>query len=99
MPSERRSQVRHRTNIETLWTSTSRTSTRSIVRIRDICRTGAQFEVSDPVCPGDRVRIELLTIVEGQVVYVHPTPEGKWIVGCKFDRELSEQEMKMLVRK
>jgi len=36
--------------------------------------------------------------MEAQLVYVQPTPDGKWEAGCKFDKELSEEELKNLVR-
>jgi hypothetical protein len=98
MPSERRSQVRHNTNVETLWVSITGTSSKSPVRIRDISRAGARLEMDNPAVAGERVRIKLLTIMEAQLVYVQPTPEGKWVAGCKFDKELSEEELKVLVR-
>ena len=44
------------------------------------------------------VRIKLLTVMEARLVYVRPTPEGKWVAGCKFDHELKEEELKVLVR-
>ena len=98
MPSERRSQVRHRTNVETLWASITGAWSKNPVRIRDISRTGAQLVSDHPVVPGERVRIELLTVMEARLVHVQPTPEGKWVAGCKFDKELSEEELKVLVR-
>jgi len=98
MPSERRSQIRYRTNLETLWASVTWVGVRSPARIRDISRTGARLEVDSPVVPGERVRIQLLTVMEGQLVYVRPTNEGKWTVGCKFDHDLSEEDLKVLVR-
>jgi hypothetical protein len=98
MPPERRSQVRHRTNVETLWTPITGTSSKSPVRIRDISQAGARLETDHPVVPGARVRIQLLTVVEARLVYVQPTPEGKWVAGCKFDGELSEEELKVLIR-
>jgi hypothetical protein len=36
--------------------------------------------------------------MEGQLVYVQPTHEGKWRVGYKFDHEVSEEDLKVLVR-
>jgi hypothetical protein len=36
--------------------------------------------------------------MEARLIYVQPTPEGTWMTGCKFDKELSEEEMKVLVR-
>jgi hypothetical protein len=98
MLSERRRHVRHRTNVETLCVSITGTSSKSPIRIRDISRTGARLELDHPVAPGERVRIQLLTVMEAQLVYVQPTSEGTWMTGCKFDHELSEEEMKVLVR-
>jgi hypothetical protein len=98
MLSERRSQVRHPTNVETLWVSITGTSSKSPVRIRDISRSGARLEMDNPAVAGERVRIKLLTVMEAQLVYVQPTPDGKWEAGCKFDKELSEEELKNLVR-
>ena len=98
MHSERRSQVRHRTNVETVWVSITGTSSKSPVRIRDISRAGARLEMDNPAVAGERVRIKLLTVMEAQLVYVQSTHEGKWVAGCKFDKELSEEELKVLVR-
>jgi hypothetical protein len=42
--------------------------------------------------------LELLTVMEARLIYVRPTPDGKWVAGCKFDKELSEEELKVLVR-
>ena len=98
MPSERRSQIRYRTNLETLWASVTGVGVRSPARILDIGRTGARLEVDCPVVPGERVRIQLLKVMEGQLVYVQPTHEGKWRVGYKFDHEVSEEDLKVLVR-
>ena len=36
--------------------------------------------------------------MEARLVYVQPTPEGIWVAGCIFDHELSEEELKILVR-
>ena len=98
MRSERRSEVRCRTNLETLWAPATGAGSKTPVRIKDISSTGARLEADHPVVPGERVIIQLLTEMEAQLVYVHPTPEGKWVVGCKFDRELSKGELKVLAR-
>ena len=98
MLSERRRHVRHRTNVETQWIPITGTSSIRPVRIRDISRGGARVEVDHPVVPGQQVRIKLLTVMEARRVYVQPTPEGTWMTGCKFESELSEDEMKVLVR-
>lgn len=97
MFTERRSHVRHRTNVETQWTSITGPSAKSPVRIKDISRSGARLETDHSVVPGERVRIRLLSVMEAQVVHVRPTPDGKWVAGCKFDGELSDEEVKMLV--
>ena len=97
MLSERRSQVRTRINVVTLWASITGASSKSPVRIWDISRSGARLEVDHPVYHGERVRIQLQTVMEGRLVYVQPTPQGKWMAGCKFDKELSEEELKVLV--
>ncbi|SRR5713101_856164 len=99
MSVERRSQVRHRINLETSWASITGTNSKGPVRIWDISRSGARLEVDHPVVPGERVRIKLLTIMEARLIYVQPASEGKWMTGCRFDRELSEEEMKHLIRK
>jgi hypothetical protein len=36
--------------------------------------------------------------MEARLVYAYATSSGTWMAGCKFDRELSEEEMKDLVR-
>ena len=98
MLSERRRHVRHPTNVETQWIPITGTSSKRPVRIRDISRGGARVEADHPVVPGQQVRIKLLTVMEARLVYVQPTPEGTWMTGCKFENELSEEEMKVLVR-
>jgi PilZ domain len=98
MPSNRRSQVRSRTNVETQWACITGTASKGSVLIRDISRAGACVEVDHPVAPGERVRIRLLTVMEARVVHVQETAEGKWLAGCQFDRELSEEEIRLLVR-
>src|SRR5262249_10335059 len=98
MSVERRNQVRNPINLETLWASIDGTKSKGPVRNWDISRTGARLEVDHPVAPGERVRIQLLTVMEARLIYVQPTPEGKWVTGCRFDRELSEEEMKHLMQ-
>ena len=97
MTSERRTQIRYLTDLETLWASITGIASRGPVRIRDISRTGARLEVGHPVVPGERVRIRLRKVMEARLVYVQPTRRGTWVAGCQFDRELSEEEMKDLV--
>jgi PilZ domain len=98
MHSERRRHVRHPTNVETQWVPITGTSPKSAIRIRDISRGGARVEVDHPVVAGQQVRIKLLSVMEARLVYVQPTPQGTWMTGCQFDSELSEEEMKVLVR-
>jgi hypothetical protein len=98
MALERRSQVRNRTIVETQWASITGSGSKGPIQIRDISRTGARLEVNHPVVPGERVRIKLQTVMEAKLIYVQLTPEGTWMAGCKFDHELSEEEMKDLVR-
>jgi len=98
MTSERRNQVRHLTDIETLWASITGVGSKGTIRIRDVSRSGAKLEVDHPVVPGERVRIKLQTVMEARLVYVQPTRSGTWMAGCQFDRELNEEEMKNLVR-
>jgi len=98
MASERRTHVRSRTNFETQWASITGIASKGSIHVRDISRTGACLEIGHPAVPGERVRIRLQTVMEARLVYVQPTSEGKWLAGCQFDRELSEEEMKFLVR-
>jgi hypothetical protein len=98
MISERRNQVRHLTDIETLWASITGVGSKGTIRIRDVSRSGAKLEADHPVVPGERVRIKLQTVMEARLVYVQATRSGTWIAGCQFDRELSEEELKNLVR-
>jgi hypothetical protein len=55
------------------------------------------LEVNHPIVAGERVRIKLHTVMEARLVYAYATPAGTWMAGCKFDRELSEEEMKDLI--
>lgn len=98
MSSDRRSQTRRRTNVETLWASITGPSFKSPVRIRDISPTGARLEVDHPIEPGEQVRIQLLRDIKARLIYVHRTLEGKWVAGCKFEDELTEKELKVLAR-
>jgi hypothetical protein len=97
MPLERRSQIRTLTNVETVWASITGASSKSTIRILDISRSGARLEVNHPVVSGERVRIKLQTVMEARLIYVDHTCKGTWTAGCKFDRELSEEELKDLV--
>jgi hypothetical protein len=98
MSLERRRHVRKPTNLETLWAPITGTYSKGPVRIRDISQSGARLEVDHPVAPGDRVRIQLTSVVEARLIYVQQTPQGKWTTGCQFDFELTEEEMEPLVR-
>lgn len=98
MTSDRRSHIRKLTDVQTVWASITGVGSKGPIRIRDISRAGARLEVGHFVVPGERVRIKLQTVMEARVVYVQPSRAGTWIVGCKFDRELSEEELKGLIR-
>jgi PilZ domain-containing protein len=98
MPLERRRQVRKLTNVETQWTSITGADFKGAIRILDVSRSGARLEVHHPIVAGGRVRIKLRKVMEACLVYAYATPAGTWMAGCKFDRELSEEEMRDLVR-
>jgi hypothetical protein len=52
-----------------------------------------------PLNVGDRLRIQLSRVVEGRLVHVTPTQDDKWVVGCAFDGEIDESEVRELVGK
>ena len=68
-------------------------------RILDISQGGAKLLVTPPLIVGDLVRIRLSRVIEGELVHATPTPTGKWVVGCAFRQEISESEVRSLVRK
>lgn len=97
MLTERRSQIRKLTVVETLWASISGLGSKRPVRIRSISGSAAWLEVDHPVVAGERVRIQLQTVMEARLIYVRPTRSETCMAGCKFDHEFSEEELKDLV--
>jgi PilZ domain-containing protein len=97
MSLERRSHIRKITNVETQWASTTGPGCEGALRILDVSRSGARLEVHHPIVAGQRVKIKLHTVMEARLVYAYATSAGTWIAGCKFDHELSEEEMRNLV--
>ena len=98
MSPERRQRPRFRTSVETVCASVSGRNSIFQACIVDISQCGARLLVEQPLNVGDLLRIKLSRVVEGRLVHATPTQDGKWVVGCVFDWEISESEVRALVR-
>ncbi len=98
MSPERRKYPRFRTKVGTICASVSGRIPRFRARIVDISRGGVKMVVKPPLNVGDRLRIQLSRVVEGRLVHVIPTQDNKWVVGCAFDGEIDESEVRALVK-
>ena len=68
-------------------------------RVRDVSRSGLRllahhkFEQGTVLKIGSAIEGAGISLVSARVVYIAPSPEGKWTMGCTFIRELSEEEL------
>ena len=99
---ERRAAVRFSTDAE-IWCLGigSRTAKRASAwsgRVRDISIAGIGLSMSRRFEPGTALIIELrptaLRHLPVHVIHATRDAEGHWIIGCTFDRPLSQQELK-----
>jgi hypothetical protein len=98
---DRRVWVRHPANLETTYRPAgSGDSARFSAVVRNISGGGLSLLVDRDFAPGDLLSVELPGPAEGSsssalacVVHVAPQGEGKWVVGCTFSRELSDEDL------
>src|SRR6266567_3816894 len=96
MSPEHRKYPRFCANVGTICASVSGRIPRFRARIVDISQGGVRMVVKPPLKVGERLRIKLARIVEGQLVHATSTQDDKWVVGCAFDGEISESEVREL---
>ena len=97
---ERRFWVRRSANLETS-IQLPDSPHRDILRatIRDISRGGANLTVDQEIPPGQLLNLDLphgeggVYTVLACVVRSKPTPDGHWVVGCAFSRELTDEDL------
>jgi serine/threonine protein kinase len=102
---DRRAAVRFSTNLETCCQPTCRIKERSWSgRIQDISSTGICLLLRRRFEPGTLLTAELQGPAENitktmlvRVLRVQEAARRKWSIGCAFDRELSDQELKALL--
>ncbi len=106
-PDDRRAWVRHTCDLDSLCLPPRNgTVTQWSARIRDVSRGGIQLVLNHWIVPGTVLTIQL----EGddgapsldlsvQVIFAMAMPEGKWALGCRFTKHLSEDELDEILRK
>jgi len=65
----------------------------------DVSAGGAGLLVTDEVRPGTRLALELAPLVgvfHGLVVHNIYLGDGTWLVGCRFDNPLGEDDLRTL---
>ncbi|HEV2947964.1 MAG TPA: PilZ domain-containing protein [Gemmataceae bacterium] len=68
----------------------------------DVSRGGVKLLSVEKLQRGTWLTICLMSpesAVSAQVRYVIPSPEGKWLAGCAFQEDLSEQELRNWLEK
>jgi serine/threonine protein kinase len=103
--NERRAAVRFTTNLQTSCQPTARIKERSWTgRIQDISATGVCLLLRRRFEPGTMLTAELQGATESitktmlvRVLHVQEQARRSWSIGCSFDRELSDMELKALV--
>ncbi len=98
---ERRVWVRYPADLETtVQAAGSPDAVRLSARVRNVSLGGVSLAVDRPFEPGDLLSVELPGATEQTrcnvlacVVHVGETPEGGWVLGCTFSRELSEDDL------
>src|SRR5690242_3805741 len=93
---ERRVWVRYPADLETtVQAAGSPDAVRLSARVRNVSLGGVSLAVDRPFEPGDLLSVELPGATEQTrcnvlacVVHVGEMPEGGWVLGCTFSREL-----------
>ena len=103
--TERRTWVRSRKEEEVVWCQPASASANTeldsawLGKVRDISTVGIGLSMRWRFEPGSALIVELAAgpdhVMRVPVHVIHATPEGneRWIIGCTFDRPLSEQEL------
>jgi hypothetical protein len=83
--------------------STEELDTAWLGKIRDISREGMGLNMSRQFEPETELIIELaerpkvLRHLVARVVHATPEANGRWLIGCRFDRVLSSEELKIIL--
>jgi hypothetical protein len=103
--SERRVWIRSLSDVETNCKLAEAPATgRMAARIRNVSRGGANLLVTEPLQTGALLSVEMPGDGAGDeyfvlacIIHAAIQPNGEWSLGCTFARELSEEEVQMLV--
>jgi PilZ domain len=70
----------------------------------DVSRSGVRLVLDQPFAAGTALNIRVRKnsgptshLLWANVVWTHRNPESGWHLGCRFNQELSEEEMKELL--
>lgn len=73
-------------------------------RVQDISRGGAKLLVQRRFESGTVLHIEIRmrkgsdpVMLLARVVHVSPLPSGEWALGCRFSREMSEDDVRSIL--
>jgi hypothetical protein len=73
-------------------------------RTRNLSRTGVRLLASRPFKPQNPLTLRLYSttslafrVIPARVAYAYRDNVGNWVVGCKFDKPLSQAELDALL--
>jgi PilZ domain len=102
---DRRDAERHPCNLQPIWRieGTNQIDANTAA-IRDISATGIGFRIQQSIKSGTVLILTLQSHdqrfrrpLPARVMHVTPQAEGDWLVGCRFVRALSAQELRILL--
>jgi hypothetical protein len=105
-PNERRAWVRFPCDLgSACYPTTSDDHTRWAARMHDVSRGGVGLIVDRRFEPGTILNIQLEgdeqdlpAVLLARVVHITAHKGGKWSLGCRFARELTQKDMEALLR-
>jgi PilZ domain len=99
-PENRRAWVRHLCDVQTSCQPNSGAEMNWPVRIRDVSCGGIKLVAHQPFATGTILNIQLGTGNDGvtrmalaEVLHANEQHDGTWALGCRFTKELTEQDM------
>ncbi len=95
-PTERRQWVRYPAQLVTICQLVAQEDVICSARIQNVSQGGLLLLVNRGFDPGDLVRVLLKTVVEVRVVHPTSAPDGNWLLGCAFTKELGEGDKALL---
>ena len=100
---ERRVWVRHAADVSARCGPAARDHGEAplLARVTDVSVAGARLVAGRPFHPADLISIELPTqggkavlAVLAVVVHAAPRPDGQWALGCRFSRDLTDEDLR-----